>query len=333
MSDIADSYPDPGEIKPYVAFGPSPEYSITVHKKTFDTAFIAFTIIFGSAIIIIVILTIIFAYNQSKITVPTVQKTTLTTSPVLLSNQDSLTSNQDSLAFSNKHQCLMYINTKWVDDHCECKEHFFGPMCTRERHNNKYFPVGIPDENNLEITVIDEVFSDGKSFNNSNTDSCSDYCNKTKNCNGFIYHSPGMCTLLTENVIVPIGDNISYSDDIDATLYMKSSDNLIFDGRIFLAAYMSTFPSRYWLIKESEGYMQLVPGNITKLLFYPEYAKIHGAYTGIYCLNPFTIHDIQDILSHNDSMRSSQIYIHHPGHFLNIPLDWKYKTPLYVVYV
>ena len=61
-----DVYPNPEEIKEYVSVGVSPDYSITVHKSTFDTGFLLFTIVFGAVLIIVVIIIIILSYNITK---------------------------------------------------------------------------------------------------------------------------------------------------------------------------------------------------------------------------------------------------------------------------
>lgn len=384
-------HPSVEEIKPYVAIGPSNDLAITVHKATFDTGFIIFTIIFGAALIALIIITIILAYRSTLAPDPppglplNMQPLTINSnygaSPyAAYPSNKKIKAPNDGSAFITNEDCLAADNTKWVIDHCECQTPFCGESCLREKHDDKFFAVGVPNESTLGMTVINDIMSNGKSFNiqrkipadslSTNEEftvfttsgSCSDHCNKTPGCNAFIYHKPGMCTLLSDDIIVPKGEGISYSHDIDPILYMRSSDNLHFEDRIFLGEYTWSFPPRYWLIKETIGYAQLLPNIITEVKFYPDYIKMYGfkefqeplcdsqvgiseipttpdptkqnlvvgQYTGIYCLHPFNLDNIPDLLQYGDS---NQCYIHHPNTILNIPADWKYKIPLYVVYV
>lgn len=339
MADITETtYPDPSEIKPYVAVGPTQDLSITVHKSTFDTGFIVVTIVFGMALIIVVAVTIFFAYQASTLPPPpSPLPLNLPPDDMTLHTNIGAQGIQSDLNLANitAKECESISNTVWVNNRCECQSSFFGPTCTREKHDKKYYSVGIPNEETLGMSVLTEVMSNGKSFNvvdgvMSNNGSCSDLCNKNSDCIGFIYHSPGMCTLLTGEIVVPSGSGIAYSNEIDSTLYMKSSDNLQFADRIFLGEYIGSFPPRYWLVKETNHYKQLMPYEIGKLSFAPVYTKIHGTYTGIYCLHPFTSSEIDILLSRGDT---SECYIHRPGTTINLPIDWKYRTPLYVTYV
>lgn len=347
MANVDDNYnyPTTNDIKPYVSVGPTEELSITVHKDTFDSGFMIFTIIFGLGLIIIVGVVIFFAYQQTKLPpLPPPLKLTKP-DPVIHSNIGGVASSTsiiqnnilDELSVNNKQICESYPNTIWTGIKCECKPPFFGPTCSREKHNNKYYAVGIPDTGSLGITILNEIVSDGKSFNDNGVDnSCSDLCNKSEQCVGFIYNSnaningSGICTLLTDNVIVPNGFGISYSPEIDSTLYMRSSDDLQFEGRIFLGEFIGVFPPRYWLISETPYYKQIYVNEITTLKFAPTYTKIYGDYVGIYCLFPFSFNDVNLILKRGET---SECYIHYPKTKINLPPDWKYRKPLYVVYV
>lgn len=345
------------DIKPYVAVGFNDTFSVTVHKSTFDTAFIIFIIIFAVIIIAFIIVTIILVYNITKTPSPppglplNIQPLTINSnygaSPyAAYPSNKKIKAPNDGSGLITKDDCLNSQNTKWVNDHCECITPFFGEFCSREKHDNKFFAVGIPHEETLMVSIIDDIISNGKSFNikeiiNSqssdkdhiiydNIGSCSDYCNNTPGCNSFIYHNPNICTLLSGDIIVPRGEGIAYSTNIDPTLYMKSSDNLHFEDRIFLGEFTWSFPSRYWLTKETNGYIQLSPGIVSKLKFYPEYIKIYGNYTGIYCKQLFNIEDVDDIIQY---LNPDQCYIHYPNTRLKVPIDWKYELPIYVVYV
>jgi len=355
MTDVVNLQPDVDQIKSYVSVGPTPDLSVTVHKRTFDNTFIVITIVFGTLIIAVIIVAIIWSYRLSKLPPPP---------PGLPLNSSQLTINtnygaapyatypsnakinapDDGSAFTTIDDCLSQDNTKWVNDYCICETPFFGPTCSREKHDSKYFAVGIHNDATIGVNVINEVTSDGKSFNASGTsNSCSDHCNKIPDCIGFIYNYPDTCALLSDHVIIPAGEGISYSHDIDPTLYMKSSDNLHFERRVFLAESTWAYPSRYWLFKESNGYVQLQPNIVTKIDFFPEHIKMFGQrskgfpiedisvqLTGIYCLYSFNIDSIPDILEHSNS---NQCYVHKPGTSLNIPPDWRYKTPIYVIYI
>lgn len=339
-STDSDVYPNPDEIKEYVSVGPSPDYSITVHKSTFDTGFILFTVIFGAALIIIVTVIIILTYNMTK--PQPIPRVIIVKSQPLTMNSNygaapyaaypvnkRIQAPDDGSALQTYDACISHPNTEWNDNKCKCKVPFFGETCSQEKHDAKYFAVGVPDESNLGITVIDELKSKGKSFNSQGgEDSCSNYCNKNYNCDSFIYKG-GQCTLLTGNVIVPRGRGISYSNNIDSTLYMKTSDTLQFEGRVFLAANTWSFPSRYWLFNHTDEYIQIVPGIISEINFYPEHIKIYGEYTGIYCRYPFASENIYDILN---TESNSICYIHEHNTTLNVPPDFKYH-PIYVTYI
>lgn len=356
---VTDIHPSVNEIKPYVSVGPTDELSVTVKKETFDSAFIWVTIIFGLALLILVGLTIFFAYQQSKLPPPPPPLRPIKQNPTLHTNigaaaspttliNNKLILQQDGSELVTQQQCEASYNTKWDGSHCECEPPFFGPKCSREKHDKKYYAVGTPNENTLGFTVIDKFISSGKSFTaTSSENSCSDRCNKTEDCIGFIYHdydeddetiteymdetaNIGMCLLLKDKVIVPQDSTIPYFIDIDPTLYLRSSDNLYFENRIFLGAYIRALPPRYWLVKENLNYIQLTPGEIRKLQFVPTYTKMYNQHTGIYCTHRFSTEEINLLINRGEN---SECYIHRPGTIINLPLDWKYKTNLYVVYV
>jgi hypothetical protein len=342
---MTDIHPSVEEIKPYVAVGPTKDLSVTVHKKTFDSAFIAATIIFGIILLALIGFTIFAAYRQSRLqTPPTAPLETVTLASSLHTNLGASSHGATPIAktgqiapdasdLTTQSQCESNPHAIWIENKCDCLSPFFGPTCSRERHDKKYFAVGIPKIKNsrLNVDIINTVTSNGKSFNSNGVKgSCSDVCNKTDKCTGFIYQDPGTCTLLSGDIIIPEESTILYSHDVDATLYLKSSDNLHFQDRIFLSVYSWTIPPRYWLVDETKYYRQLYPNIIVSLSFVPGYSKIYGSYTGIYCRHPFTVDDIDILIQRGEN---SQCYIHRPNTQINIPIDFQYKTPLYVVYV
>jgi len=333
--DPNDIHPDLDEIDPYVAIGPTPDLSIFVHKNTFDTGFIVFTIIFGFGIILLIALTTFFSYNVSKLPPPPPPLQKIDINPALHTNYGGVSQSSenvigDAIYYTNEYQCLQNKNTSWNKIECQCKNGFFGPDCNREKHDKRYFSVGHPNINQIKFNEINKIKSNGKSFNtNNNFDSCSQKCNTTQNCIGFIYDKPNLCTLLSDTVIIPKGIDLPYSPDIESTLYLKSSDDLYFKNRVFLGLFSRSFPPRYWLVKEAPGYIQLSLGIMIPLSFTPTYTKIYGNYIGIYSLNKFDPDDIELILNYNPS---EQIYIHYPSQDLNLPINFQYRT-IYVMYI
>lgn len=314
------------DSKPYVAVGPTKDLSISFHKDVFDTSFLVFTIIFGLALFIIVGLTIFFAYQNTKLPPPPAPVTLNKPTSDLHSNIGASNSINDASNFITQEQCESSPNTSWTNEKCSCKHPFFGDDCTREKHNKSYFSVGNPNLDALQYNILNKIKTSSKSFSDK---SCSKLCDSSEGCIGFLYDKD-ICTLLKENIVVAKDSTIPYDIHTDSTLYMKSSDNLQFENRIFLGGYTGAFPPRYWLVKETGMYLQLYPGEIRKISFAPIYTKIHGYYTGIYCLHPFSDEDINIIL---DRGATDVCYIHHQGSNINIPPHWKYKVPIYVVYV
>lgn len=357
----------PDEIKPYVAVGPSKDLSITVHKETFDSGFIAFCVLFGIGLLVVVGILAYTAYQKNTLPPPppplksnpnAIKQSILHTNIGAASYPTSPIKKHgdlpgDGSSLLSKQVCELVPHTLWVDDHCECQPPFFGPTCSQERHNAKYFAVGTPLRDAVNIDVLRQSYVTGKSFAKDQTigsqpkDTCSDQCSKDPLCIGFLYHNQdekqGLCTLLKDNVIVNSRRSIAYSYDQESTLYLRSSENLHFEDRIFLEGITGSIPPRFWLTKEAPEYLQLDPYEITKLNFAPRYTKIYGSshriegqpqpYTGIYCRHNFTLDDVEILLQRGNT---SECYIHHADRDINLPLDWKYQIherPLYVVYV
>lgn len=336
---MTDVHPSPAEIKPYVAVGPSKELSITVHKETFDSGFIAFTIFAGFTLLIIVGVTIFFAYQHARLPPPPPPLPLNSNDPTLHSNIGAavsataplkkLPSFEDASALLTEQECRAAPHTLWSANHCKCEAPFFGPSCSQEKHDPKYFAVGTP--NNVNLNALNQGLVSSKSFG---VDSCSTQCSSNPQCVGFLYqriddNSNRVCTLLTGNVIVPSEATIPYACDQESTLYLRSSNNLHFENRIFLGGSTGSIPPRFWLVKEQKNYIQLAPYEIATLSFTPTFSKIYGPLTGIYCRHPFTADDI-DILLERGS--TNECYIHKPGIDIKLPPDWLYQQ-LYVVYV
>lgn len=336
--------PSPDQIKPYVMIGPTPEYSITVHKRTFDTGFIVFTILAGLFILGVIIITTWWTYTLTKFPTQTQQTrvrrpntieqlnyggTSSATDPV---NYNVLVP-EDGSAFPTKNSCLSAPNTVWEDNKCSCEPPFFGSTCARERFDKNYFAIGIVSEDHIGMTILeDNLISNGKTWNvNGTLNSCSDLCDKTESCDSFIYNYPNQCTLLKGPITIPPYENISYSENIDPTLYMKTPSNLIFEDRVFLSTSVLSFPRRYWLVTTTPYFAQIPYNIVTRIDFYPTYIKIdeNKDFIGIYTLYQFTPSSVSIMLTRQ---YQSDCYIHRSGSQFNIPPDWRYKLPIYIYY-
>ena len=363
-----DIHPKPEEIKPYVAIGPSKDLELNVNKSTFDTMFIVITVIFIIVSFTFVGLMLYLAGQKTQLPPPPppLQKT-----PTVLTVNSNMGGVRypgskiygyldDGSDLKTQSLCTSHSNTIWANDACQCVPPFYGPTCDREKHDSKYFAAGIANESTLKTEVISSSsfnssslsmnFSkkltstnynsaDSKSFT---ADSCSTQCDNDDTCIGFLYHS-GSCALLNNKITVPKGDSIDFSYDIDANLYLKNSVNplsgciyqnnnciLEFDDIIFLADMIWSFPNRYWLVKEAPGYTQVALNTIEKINFAPTVFKANGLYTGIYTSYKFTYDEIPIIIERGSVTES---YIHYTNTPLSLPLDWKYKTEIYVVYI
>jgi len=347
----SDNHPDIRELKPYVAIGPTEDLSVTIHKNTFDSTVILFIVFFVIAILIVVGICIYFALERSKLPPPPPPLKYNTSNPAIRENIGASTKGttpiikskilaKDGSEISTQTACRATTNTRWTDDGCECEEPYFGGKCQQEKHDKKYFAVGMA--NNIKKRVIGEDRTRGKSFNSNGSDgTCSDECNRNEACIGFIYNkyneTSGNCELLGDNVVVEKGKNLEYSPNKEATLYMKSSANLHFEDRIFLEEFKGITPPRYWLVDELPSFVQLIVGEIRKIKFAPKNIIIAGKYTGIYCRHKFTQDDINILVERGVT---SECYIHYPGTNINIPIDWGYRVkdksgnrPIYVAYI
>lgn len=329
-------HPSPDDIHAYVGVGPTPELSVNVRKETFDAAFITVTIVFIVIIAVIVVLLLILASNSAKLKPPPPPLTRTVPAPSIQSNVGAAHSAnrpitdfqlaRNARELTSKAACEAHKHAYWSDGACACSAPFYGPTCDNEYHDKNYFAVGIVNEAELEISVITQGQSLGKSFHD---DSCSKICDTSPGCIGFIYQQ-NHCTVLEDSVVVASADNIAYSEQHDATLYLKSSENLHFRDRVFLARYSFSFPRRYWLVQRTPYFTQFRIRNVTKVEFLPEHIVMHGAHTGIYCTYEFHLEDAQKILERGEN---AQTYIHHALTELAVPEHWQYKTPIYVVYI
>lgn len=319
----------------YVAIGPSKDLSITVSNHSFNIGLTVFAILFGIGLLIVVGVAIFFAYKGFLLPPPP--------PPLPINRPNQLHINRGAAPSPHAPPqdhifdkplspdiCHLSPHAKWQGDSCECEEHFFGPTCSFEKHDRKYFSLGTPKRETLQLSIIEETFTKRKSF--EEMDSCSGKCDANDDCIGFMYEN-GHCTLLKDNVTVSAGYTIPYSPDEETTLYMRSRDHLNFEDRIFLAGFASSIPPRFWLVTESDNYTQLTPYQIRPLNFIPLIVKAHGLLTGIYCRHPFSLDDIDILLERGDT---SECYIHRYNTPINVPVDWIHEAKhglLHVVYI
>lgn len=327
------------DVESYVAVGPG-DLSVTVTTDTFNTGVKAFAILFGLGLFIIVGLAIYFAYQGFLLPPPPAPLPITTPNSQLQINRGAANSatsppkqiDKDASSLSDETTCSLSSQASWSEekDSCECEDPFFGPMCSFEKHDHKYFALGTPQRDNLCLSILEETFTKRKSFDNAN--SCSEKCDSNSDCIGFIYEK-GHCTLLKDNVTVTSGFTIPYFPDEDTTLYMRSRSNIHFEDRVFLAGFQESIPPRFWLVTESDNYAQLAPYQITPLNFVPKIIKYYGLLTGIYCRHKFSPEDIDILLSRGDT---SECYIHRYNTPLNVPVDWIHAAKnghLYTVYI
>lgn len=338
LSDGEVNYIYVPNIPEKVSIGSDAQSGIIISKSRFDYIFIGITLVFGFLILGIVIGSIVYAFNKTEVVVPPVVESTPATEPTSNMNVGAAAyPAQQVLSYpiqiSNKEVCARNPRTEFRDGECFCKDPFFGPNCEQEKHHEKFFAVGDANHSKLRLDIIDEMPAKGKSFT---SESCSTFCLENPECKGFVYRknknlptSEGICTLLKE-VVVPKNQTISFSADKDSTIYLLSSEDLHFEGRVFLAATIFDFPTRYWLHADSPYFTQLRLNEIKKIKFYPTEIIAHTNLTGIYCLHEFSYSDIPILLERGTN---DQTYIHQPRVMLNIPRDWEYKTPIYVVYI
>lgn len=307
MADAITITPD--EIKPFVAVGPTEDFSVTVHKSTFDTGFIIITILFFVVFAVVLTVSIIFAVQSTQI-----QTSTLDPVPSVVIT--------DGSALSTQEACTARPNTTWTGDRCQCVAPFTGPLCTLEPFDHANFvAAGIPNEERINMQVLSEHLG--------TKSTCSDACVANDDCSGFI-HRGSNCTLVTGDVVVAENDSIAYSDRADPTLYMKSMDSLKFTGRIYLAEFAHNLPPRPWLVRSQYHYRQLFPRELVAIDFFPNVISVHGCYLGIYSLAPFDLSDIPGIL---DAPNENTTWIHHPRTPLMLPDHWRYHLPIHVMVI
>ena len=358
----------PEEIMPYVAVGTS-YINTSFTKETFDAGFIWVTIFFGVVLLTLVGVTVYFAYIKTRLPPPPPPLVPTTQEPSIQSNIGGAVTAKgfhigkktflpkDASSIGTKTRCEYMSNTSWENGECKCVAPFYGASCTREKHDKRYFAVGTPDGEALEISPLGVFVSAGKSFLPSSetlpagsklhgvkveNKPCSKLCDENKQCVGFIYdrihqdgevapeNSHGVCVLLGDDVVVKKDSRLAYSVDHDSNLHLKSSNSLCFQGKIFLGENSSSFPARYWLVKESRGYRLLETGEAAEIDFIPHHVKTCDASVGIYSLHPFCRKDVNFMMK---KAHGTSYYFHRVGENLQVPISWKHREKFYVMYL
>ena len=237
----------------------------------------------------------------------------------------------DASAFPTAQACNSNDNTIWNGEKCICVPPFFGPFCSRERHDKKYFAIGTAEPSELKFKKIKTVTADHKSFN-KNTDnkkSCSWYCDTTTDCSGFIYQN-NRCTLVNGNIIIPDKQTLSYDHNMEPNIYVKNPGTIRIKNFILLMARFDSLPLRWWLRNNERKFIVLKPNVIREIHFYPRDYRMVEQYTGIYSLVKFDVDDIDILIERGNGPTT---YIHEYGNILNVPPSWQYRDKIYVVYI
>lgn len=331
---MSDTYPV-NKLHSYVAVGPTEDLSISVHKETFDSAFLITTIFLFIGYIIIVI--VIIYYTNLSISNNIIQP--VFTSTVAI-QQRPLNINDNFGASSNgySHSLINKIINDGTDlNENTCNKGYYGNKCDMEFHNNKYTAVGIINSNNLNANIIDKYTTDNKSFIKSKNDtSCTQLCDNNNKCSAVYYYN-NMCILYNGKITIPNSSKITYSLNTESSLYIKDVDDLQFSDSIYLSSSLN-FPVRYWAETNNQNFVKLFPNKVEKICFIPKSIKYNKHYIGFYSIQQFNYQDVEKILLENDDNNFPYIsgtYIHLPNDYLQIPNEIfiDIKICLYVIYI
>lgn len=321
------------------------DYSIKVDKNTFNILLVLFVVIIIIFFIFIISIGVFITHRNSKL-----QVSNSLILPELLLPIDMNTGEvnnpfasvklpsewkEDGFNINTKETCDSIITAEWKNNKCYCKPPFFGPSCEHEKHEKGYIALGYLPKENLTLVspnVISTLVTKGKSFHNETLESketCSYYCNSNPDCIGFFYNQ-GECTLLKNNILISRNTSIPYSVERDSNIYLKSLEHILLEDHVLLSGIKDRLPLRFWLIEESPNYKKVPINTITKINFVPVYYKSHQSLTGIYCTFEFNYDEIETILKRGEN---SECYIHRSNTNINISPDWKYRLPLFVIYL
>jgi hypothetical protein len=317
---------------------------MSIHKETFDKTFMIISVIFFVAFIIIVGVLIYYTttLTQSNITYTAFPQPP----PKPLTYADNYGASDNGISHIVKNKILpdgKYLTTQnsclsvdpqiqnkntWEKDKCICKDGKYGGYCDLNLYDSKYTAIGNINDNKITADKIKILQTDKISFSNQSETSCSNFCSENTKCTGF-YFNNNKCILY--NGIITIDDtaDITYTNEIKHTLYVKSLDNLLFPNIIYLYKNPMSLPVRHWIFKKNRNFAKITPYKVTTIDFKPNYIIYNSKYIGYYSPYPFNISDIETF--HIDT-NSGYSYIHMPKYDFMIPDSWELFDKLYVLY-
>lgn len=302
------------EALPYVAVGPSPDLSVTVHKNTYKRVIVFIIVIF---VLVAAILVVLILYNSYK--------NTRNSSIPNLSNLGSAPTSSGASIDSNR----------------STREELVKLLQPPVRNN--YLSVGSPIDVN--VTMYDKTDELTQRYQ------CQLLCDSDNHCSGYVWSQhkefvkptvqvgprsknvANTCTLLTGSIQLPIVDSASNSLSKGGSIHLKSPvvntvgfhRNITFRNVVFLADSHYNIPSHYWLTESSIGY-QRVARNIVHLLdFKPSLFAGNEEMVGVYSKQPITTENMVELLE------SGQAIYHYPENQFSLPVEW--PPTLYVVYL
>ncbi len=297
--------------------------------REYSKGFIVFTILAAVLIFVIVIIVGIFAYQSSTLSSPPkpLQFELMDQELYLDAGSSNIIETTNDASKLTISTCNDANNSYIRNGSCHCKAQYYGSSCHMEKHDGNFFNVGSISGNFSKFDSSKLSRCDKKSFT---SDSCSSRCDDLDGCIGFIYEN-GTCQLLTETVVLDSDKNLTFSSDSNNSLFLRSSDNINFKNKIFLAEFRMALPPRYWLTKQTKYYKQLDINELSKLHFVPSYVLTNEKLVGIYSIYKFTNDDIEILIKRGNTSKS---YIHMPNTVLSLPTDWvACKTGIYCVYI
>lgn len=290
----------------YVAIGPSPELSITVHRRTFETAMVVSVIVGVLLIVAVVVLVSLYVAEQSKI------------KPA--PHRNLLDDTELNIGAVSRHRN-------------GCPPGFYGEDCHLEQHPDAYVAMGDPHaialsgsdgDNTLALSGNDGDHAPGDDTVPSPM-ACAHRCDSKSKCIGFHY-SGGECELLSRVVIDE--NTIMYHPEQQSTLYLKKGERPILKGHVLVAENKHFIPRRPWMKKSAPGAVVAAMGVVHVVDFFPTYV-LAGSSIGLYSLVPYASRDYHKLLA--NTMENIH-YRHLSGQPLNLPPHWRHKKIYFMYY-
>lgn len=217
---------------------------------------------------------------------------------------------------------------------CDCITGYWGPSCNLPAFAAGYYSAG--QANGVSLHSTGSFSVPALSFS-PDAHSCTDYCTARDDCAGVAY-SGGICSLLSR-VDVPIGSSLNWSPDSPGNLYFKSGRWPTFYGQVWIAAFPGVVPPRPWLVNEwttrltngtnQPNFINLRPATLKKIFFYPTFEANPSGYLGVFSTRPFD----QPQAAYQAGLESPSPDFYISRGPLQLPSQWKYVSPLYVMYL